>query len=83
MIPNSHEFFRDLLEGGQSVYSAKQAKFIQRAEEFAKLHVQAALKAAANGVCIDWDHIDMLEGDSERIINKESILAAYPLDNIK
>ena len=71
--------------------------------EFAKLHVEAALKEASeNAYFITRDHdmynreylkyIDIdsndVEGDTfcyggSIIINKESILNAYPLDSIK
>ncbi len=47
--------------------------------EFAKLHVEAALKAASEKADIipdpngmDWD-----------VVDKDSILSAYPLENIK
>jgi hypothetical protein len=43
--------------------------------EFAKLHVQAALKEAS----INAKHL----GTSEDSIDEQSILNAYPLDNIK
>jgi hypothetical protein len=47
--------------------------------EFAKLHVEAALKAAS-------ENADTLKGEvyaSKGAINKDSILNSYPLDNIK
>ena len=47
--------------------------------EFAKLHVETALKAAS-------ENVDTLKGEvyaSKGCINKESILNAYPLNNIK
>lgn len=44
--------------------------------EFAKLHVQAALKAASENVEIDGNI-------PEDWINKNSIINAYPIDNIK
>lgn len=50
--------------------------------EFAKLHVKAALEAAAKNVRTitkedpDWD-------TKYQSIDKESILSAYPLENIK
>lgn len=56
---------------------------LQFARDFAKLHVEAALKATAEQVCIDWDAIDYIERNSDKLINKESILSAYPLENIK
>jgi len=46
--------------------------------EFTKLHVEAALKAAAEQAEIenDWDN-------QKGNISKDSILNAYPLENIK
>lgn len=81
-LPTAEEFFADLprYDHQEHVYCPAAE---DRAIQFAKLHVEAALKAAAEDVCINWDAIDLLYGDSEKVINKESILAAYPLDNIK
>lgn len=51
---------------------------------FAKLHVTAALRAAADNAKIDTDPFDEDEGSWIFMeINKDSILNAYPLDNIK
>lgn len=44
--------------------------------EFAKLHVQAALEAAA-------ENAQILERDLYDDVDKESILTAYSLENIK
>ena len=50
--------------------------------EFAKLHVEAALKAASENVELDyWKGDCQLCGSNT--IDKESILNAYPLTNIK
>lgn len=50
--------------------------------EFAKLHVQEALKQASEKVKLDdGDYIS--DGFYETMIDKESILNAYPLENIK
>ena len=50
--------------------------------EFAKLHVQAALKAVSENAELDyWKGDCQLCGSN--VINKESILNAYPLTNIK
>lgn len=49
--------------------------------EFAKLHVQAALKAAwANAHATNKPKF---AGDCNPVVDDESILTAYPLDNIK
>jgi len=47
--------------------------------EFAKLHVEAALKEASENAEQKW--IKFTENDYE--IDKDSILNAYPLENIK
>lgn len=48
---------------------------------FAKIHVEAALKAASE----NWEANYKIDGDIGVIITvkKESILNAYPLENIK
>ena len=47
--------------------------------EFAKLHVEAALKAASENVETKW--VEYTDHDYE--IDKESILNSYPSTNIK
>jgi hypothetical protein len=47
--------------------------------EFAKLHVEAALKAASE----DADIIPDPNGMDWDVVSKDSILSAYPLENIK
>jgi len=49
--------------------------------EFAKLHVEAALKEASENAEITWDGLPSI-GEFQ-IIDKESILNSYPLTNIK
>ena len=46
--------------------------------EFAKLHVEAALKAASEKSCIQID-----EHELSCSVDKKSILNSYPLTNIK
>lgn len=48
---------------------------------FAKMHVNAALKAASEKATIIES--DPMFGDIEVCVNKDSILNAYPLTNIK
>ena len=61
---------------------AQSEKDIQKAMiEFAKLHVEAALKAASEGQ-IKKD-IYMMTEHGESMNWKESILNSYPLENIK
>lgn len=49
--------------------------------EFAKLHVEAALKAAAENAEIT--NKSKFSGDYNPVVDEDSILNAYPLDNIK
>lgn len=59
--------------------------------EFAKLHVEAALKAVAENVVLEgnahWVGTDSTENKfnnkNDVFIQKDSILNSYPLDNIK
>lgn len=58
------------------IYGTKNS--IEAMIEFAKLHVEAALKEASEQAEIenDWDN-------QKGNISKDSILNAYPLENIK
>jgi len=76
MIPTAEEFFNDM----KYVTYSTEEKLIT----FAKLHVEAQNKAILekaktydNGGWIDGDWIESIE------IDKNSILNAYPLTNIK
>lgn len=53
--------------------------------EFAKMHVENALKIASKKAMISQDLYDFIEDswESGDKIDKESILNAYPLTNIK
>ena len=52
-------------------------KIIETMIEFAKLHVEAALKQASKkAICIEY-----MEGEYD--VKTDSILNSYPLDNIK
>jgi hypothetical protein len=68
--------------GNDLLKAVKEAKEIDKEQkiEFAKLHVEAALKAAVDNV----EMYDFNErGEFGRGINAESILNSYPLENIK
>jgi hypothetical protein len=51
---------------------------VQAMIEFAKLHVKLALKAASENAQTECD-----EGGELGFVNKETVLDAYPLTNIK
>lgn len=73
MIPTAEEFLEHIEEGGKYTFDWKEI-----AIGFAKYHVEKALKAAAEQAEIenDWDN-------QKGNISKDSILNAYPLENIK
>ena len=48
--------------------------------EFTKLHVEAALRSAAENAGVNWNGAG---SDLDALVDKQSILNAYPLDNIK
>jgi hypothetical protein len=76
MIPNAMEVYKkhhsnpyeDIFKHGQGIEKAM--------IEFAKLHVEAALEAAAKDAKIEHNGFDW-------IVDDKSIEDSYPLDNIK
>ena len=52
--------------------------------EFAKMHVQEALRLSSAEAEVEHEFSNPYDSNSEyTIVNKESILNAYPLENIK
>lgn len=79
-IPTAEEFSKGV------THHLEIPKFAEVLKTFAKLHVQAALEAAYQNTIIEEKEIyDPLNGDSwnQYIVNKDSVLNAYSLDNIK
>jgi hypothetical protein len=75
-LPTAEEFA--LKDGFQKVIDHVT---IKRMQEFAKLHVQKALKDASENAALDyWKGDCQLCGSNT--IDKDSILNAYPLDKI-
>ena len=68
-IPTAEEFF-------DSAVGYTHTEMCERAVEFAKLHVKAALQKA-------YENADLEYYGDEVCYNKDSILKAYPLTNIK
>ena len=73
--------------GGLGIHYVKEAMI-----EFAKMHVQEALKQASENAFVEYidlntdeifDYTDVITDDDVEVnINKDSILNAYPLENI-
>lgn len=90
-IPTAEEFVEDELKDLQGFKSAGVLDslgfydVVEMLNKYAKLHVEAALKAAAKDAKINierWSHAE-LPSLSFNVIDKNSILNAYPLTNIK
>jgi hypothetical protein len=79
-IPTAEEFLKDLQHEYEETGEYKMYFAIDipnKLKEFAKLHVEAALKAA-------YDNIEYTTVDSSvPYVVEESILNSYPLTNIK
>lgn len=77
-IPTAEEFLKGNSENEPWTGTQEQAMI-----EFAKLHVDAALKRASENVkhelVAPWESDEGMVGD----IDKDSILNSYPLENIK
>ena len=64
--------------GGLGMYYVKEAMI-----EFAKMHVQEALRLASVEAEVEHELSNPYDPNSEyQIVNKDSILNAYPLENI-
>lgn len=86
-LPTAEEFFEQHIQRG---VNNTHSNYLNTAIEFAKLHVEAALKAASEKVEIHSDsgsnyHREFEEGIRNRVIwvPSNSILNAYPPENIK
>jgi hypothetical protein len=74
-IPTANELFEQY-HGFEADSSSRD--IISLMVEFAKLHVEAALKEASEKATVYAD-----EGGYSEFVDEQSILNAYPLDNIK
>ena len=79
MIPTAEEYLRS-----QSMNDRKLSEVILNTMiEFAKMHVTEALKQAYEKADLDFIYTEYGGNEPDAVINKESILTAYPLQNIK
>lgn len=69
MMPTAEEFFKGISE---------HKDYLSIAKAFAKMHVTEALKQASK-----YAEIEVLCQHGYGIIDKDSILNSYPLENIK
>ena len=89
----AEEFLKKLDDASGTTWTDSDIDICKAFIEFAKLHVEAALKAASESRCINmydktWFAQSLEPGTKilDRVnitVDKESILNAYPLTNIK
>ena len=79
-LPTADEFFDSANIGisSNTEYMYCKKDVVKKAIEFAKMHVEAALKEASEKATVYAD-----EGGYSEFVDEQSILNAYPLDNIK
>ena len=79
-IPTAEEFFISVVGENPDEFnrSIKECMI-----EFAKLHVEAALKEASEKASLTDFAYEFLQEGAPDAIDKETILKAYPLENIK
>ncbi len=90
-IPTAEEFLKEYELGNTGKIDIEDTK--EAIIEFAKLHVEAALKAASENAYVEYidldtneifDYTDVITDDNVgAYVNKNSILNSYPLTNIK
>jgi len=105
MTPTAEEFIKDGNEGYNFrtvIDNLTDEQVLEAIREFAKLHVEAALKSAAEKVTMELTYPSPYEDSNEQgltyanadevsrggeygsiEVEKQSILNAYPLENIK
>jgi hypothetical protein len=83
-IPTAEEFLEDFDYKNQELGTDINYPMIERCMvEFAKLHVEAALKEASENVDMNKEYYESLQEGSNGGIDMETILSAYPFENIK
>jgi hypothetical protein len=79
-IPTAEEF---LIDKGYSGF-AKHTLVKEWMKEFAKLHVEAALKEASEKAKITYEYSGNTGSEyCDEFVDKDSILNSYPSENIK
>ena len=75
-VPTAEEFLQN---SDKTTFNAIENTMV----EFAKLHVEAALKSASCSAEIESCGNPYDPSDDSKCVSEKSILNAYPLDNIK
>ena len=83
-IPTAEEFVKEFRKKNPIANAESIEHWIaEHCIEFSKLHVEAALKAASESKSLCTAYTDDGLDYKENILCKESVLNAYPLENIK
>jgi hypothetical protein len=82
MIPTAETFLNKYkFKAGEYIGNSDFDTMALYAKEFAKLHVEAALKLITTEATVET--INKYSPEEQHIVNQDSILNAYPLENIK
>ena len=84
-MKTAEEFLKNFNEEENNIDKLYYDSYVKKAMiEFAKMHVQEALRLASVEAEVEHELSNPYDPNSEyQIVNKESILNAYPLDLIK
>ena len=84
-MKTAEEFLKNFNEEENNIDKLYYDSYVKKAMiEFAKMHVQEALKQASVEAEVEHELSNPYDPNSEyQIVNKDSILNAYPLENIK
>ena len=84
-MKTSEEFLKNFNEEENNIDKLYYDSYVKKAMiEFAKMHVQEALRLASVEAEVEHELSNPYDPNSEyQIVNKDSILNAYPLENIK
>ena len=93
-MKTAEEFLKNFNEEENNIDKLYYDSYVKKAMiKFAKMHVQEALKLASENSFVEYidletnekfDYTDVLVDDNiSADVNKDSILNAYPLENIK
>ena len=84
-MKTAEEFLKNFNEEENNIDKLYYDSYVKKAMiKFAKMHVQEALRLASVEAEVEHELSNPYDPNSEyQIVNKESILNAYPLENIK
>lgn len=85
LLANNIDYIKEVIDD-EDLYIFYRGVICEFAKEFAKLHVEAALKQASEKATVTpIDHEEISEGSFRPIwgVDDDSIINSYPLTNIK